>query len=113
MYKRQKWRTPVTKHVFLTSNFIGAPQAGADEQLTLPSYMNRGTQNDKVVLGAKGVVLCTAAPPGQSGFVAPDGRKSPHYADQMALFKDFGCKSEALTPADVDRRARSTKQLSY
>jgi penicillin G amidase len=108
-----KWRTPVTKHVFLTSNFIGAPQAGADEQLTLPSYMNRGTQNDKVVLGAKGVVLCTAAPPGQSGFVAPDGRKSPHYADQMALFKDFGCKSEALTPADVDRRAQSTKQLSY
>ena len=98
---------------FLTSNFIGAPQAGADELLSLPSYMNRGTQNDKVVLGAKGVVLCTAAPPGQSGFVAPDGRKSPHYADQMALFKDFGCKSEALTPADVDRRARSTKQLSY
>lgn len=108
-----KWRTPVVKHAFLTSNFIGAPQAGADELLTLPSFMNRGSQNDKVVLGAKGVTLCTAAPPGQSGFVAPDGRKSAHYADQMQLFKDFGCKSEALTPADVDRRAESTKQLSY
>lgn len=108
-----KWRTPVVKHAFLTSNFIGAPQAGADELLTLPSFMNRGSQNDKVVLGAKGVTLCTAAPPGQSGFVAPDGRKSAHYADQMQLFKDFGCKSEALTQADVDRRAESTKQLSY
>ncbi len=108
-----KWRTPVVKHAFLTSNFIGAPQAGADELLTLPSFMNRGSQNDKVVLGAGGVTLCTAAPPGQSGFVAPDGRKSAHYADQMALFKDFGCKSEALTPAEVDRRAESTIQLSY
>jgi penicillin amidase len=108
-----KWRTPVVKHAFLTSNFIGAPQASADELLTLPSFMNRGSQNDKVVLGANGVALCTAAPPGQSGFVAPDGRKSAHYADQMTLFKDFGCKSEALTPADVDRHVESTKQLSY
>lgn len=108
-----KWRTPVVKHAFLTSNFIGAPQASADELLTLPSFMNRGSQNDKVVLGAHGVTLCTAAPPGQSGFVAPDGRKSAHYADQMTLFKDFGCKSEALTPADVDRHVESTKQLSY
>lgn len=108
-----KWRAPVVKHQFLTSNFIGAPQAGADELLTLPSFMNRGSQNDKVVLGASGVTLCTAAPPGQSGFVAPDGRKSAHYADQMTLFKDFGCKSEALTPAEVDRRVESTRQLSY
>jgi penicillin amidase len=108
-----KWRTPVVKHAFLTSNFIGAPQASADELLTLPSFMNRGSQNDKVVLGANGVTLCTAAPPGQSGFVAPDGRKSAHYADQMTLFKDFGCKSEALTPADVDRHVESTKRLSY
>jgi penicillin amidase len=108
-----KWRTPVVKHAFLTSNFIGAPQAGADELLTLPSFMNRGSQNDKVVLGARGVTLCTAAPPGQSGFVAPDGRKSVHYADQMTLFKDFGCKGEALTPAEVDRQAESTRQLSY
>lgn len=108
-----KWRTPVTKHAFLTKNFIGAPQANADELLTLPSFMNRGSQNDKVVLGAKGVTLCTAAPPGQSGFVAPDGKKSAHYADQMQLFKDFGCKSEALTPSEVDRHAESTRVLSY
>ncbi|MEN5179644.1 penicillin acylase family protein [Comamonas testosteroni] len=107
------WRMPVTRHVFLTKNFIGAPQANADELLTLPSYMNRGTQNDKVVLGAKGVSLCTAAPPGQSGFVAPDGTKSPHYADQMELFKNFGCKREALTAAEVDRRATSVQVLRY
>jgi len=107
------WRTPVVKHLFLTSNFIGAPQAGADELLTLPSFMNRGSQNDKMVLSARGITLCTAAPPGQSGFIAPDGRKSVHYADQMTLFKDFGCKVEAVTPAEVDSHTESTKQLSY
>ena len=107
------WRTPVTPHVFLTKNFIGAPQANADELLTLPSYMNRGTQNDKVVLSARGVSLCTAAPPGQSGFVAPDGTKSPHYADQMELFKNYGCKREALTATEVNRRATSVQVISY
>lgn len=108
-----QWRTPVTPHVFLTRNFIGAPQANADELLTLPSYMNRGTENNKVVLGAGGAQLCTAAPPGQSGFIAPDGSKSPHYADQMALFKDFGCKPEPLTAQEVERRATSTQVLRY
>jgi penicillin amidase len=108
-----RWRTPVTRHLFLTSNFIGAPQAGADELLTLPSFMNRGSQNDKVVFATGNVSMCTAAPPGQSGFVAPDGRKSAHYADQMTLFKDFGCKSEWLTPAEVDRNVESTLQLNY
>ncbi|MEJ8815010.1 penicillin acylase family protein [Variovorax ureilyticus] len=108
-----RWRTPVTKHVFLTNNFIGAPQAGAGEQLGLPSFMNRGTQNDKVVFSAGGVSMCTSAPPGQSGFIAPDGRKSAHYDDQMTLFKDFGCKSEWLTPAEVDTHLESTRQLTY
>ena len=108
-----KWRVPVTKHVFLTNNFIGAPQAGTDELLSLPSFMNRGTQNDKVVFSAGGVSMCTSAPPGQSGFVAPDGRKSAHYDDQMTLFKDFGCKSEWLTSSDVDKHLESTRQLAY
>lgn len=108
-----RWRTPVVKHVFLTNNFMGAPQAGAEAQLTLPSYMNRGTQNDRVVFSGGRVTLCTVAPPGQSGFVGPDGHQSAHYADQMTLFKNFGCKNEALTPAELDRHVESTKQLSY
>ncbi len=108
------WLTPVTPHAFLTSNFMGAPQAGADELLKLPSFMNRGTQNDKIVFGAGGgVSMCTAAPPGQSGFVAPDGRKAPHYGDQMALFRDFGCKDEWLTPAQLAPHVESTRQLRY
>ncbi|MEJ8856759.1 penicillin acylase family protein [Variovorax robiniae] len=110
---QSKWLTPVTRHTFLPKNFIGAPQAGPDETLTLPTYMNRGTQNHKAVLTKQGVTLCTVAPPGQSGFIAPDGRKSGHYADQMQLYKDFGCKPEWLTPAALDANLESTKVLKY
>jgi penicillin amidase len=57
--------------------------------------------------------MCTAAPPGQSGFIAPNGTKSPHYADQMKLYADFGCKNEWLTPREVDAHLESTTALTY
>jgi penicillin amidase len=31
----------------------------------------------------------------------------------MALFKDFGCKSERLTPAQLDQHLESSEQLKY
>jgi penicillin amidase len=110
---RSTWLTPVAPHRFLPKNFIGAPQAGADETLTLPTFMNRGTENDKIVFAEGGVSMCTAAPPGQSGFIGPDGVKSAHYADQMQLYADFSCKTEWLTPGDVDAHLESTLVLSH
>jgi penicillin amidase len=108
-----RWRTPVVNHTFLTTNFMGTPQAWTDELLTLPSYMNRGAQNDRVMFADGTASMCTVAPPGQSGFVAPDGRQSSHYDDQMTFFKDFGCKSERFTPAQLDQHLESSKQLNY
>lgn len=108
------WLTPVARHPFLTSNFMGYPQAGEDEALALPTYMNRGTENNRVIFPAHGSVqLCTAAPPGQSGFVARDGRKSPHYQDQLELYKTFGCKDEAITGQQVDASLESRRELRY
>lgn len=108
------WLTPVAPHPFLTTNFMGYPQAGEDEALALPTYMNRGTENNRVIFPAHGTVqLCTAAPPGQSGFVAPDGSKSPHYQDQMALYQAFGCKNEAITARQVDAQLESQRELRY
>jgi penicillin amidase len=77
--------------------------------------MNRGTQNNKIVFAKQGggVSMCTAAPPGQSGFIAPNGTKSPHYSDQMKLYADFGCKNEWLTPREVDAHLESTTALTY
>ncbi len=110
---QSKWLTTATKHSFPPTNFIGAPQAAADETLTLPTFMNRGTENDRVIFGGGGSVsLCTVAPPGQSGFIDPQGTKSKHYSDQLALYHDFGCKPEWLTERDVDSNLESTKVLT-
>lgn len=64
--------------------------------------MNRGTQNDRIVLGDGVADLCTVGPPGQSGFIAPDGTRSPHYSDQMDMYRNFQCKTDHLTEQSVD-----------
>ena len=107
------WLTPVVPHRFATVNFLGYPQAAASEVIDLPTYMNRGTENDTVTFTTAGQAsLCTSAPPGQSGFVAPNGTRAKHYDDQLALYKAFKCKSEWLTQTAVDLHLESTKALT-
>lgn len=109
---RATWLTPAAVHRFSTRNFLGVPQANQSEQLELPTYMNRGTQNHQVTFDDSGnTEMCTVAPPGQSGFVAQDGTKSPHYDDQLILFRDWGCKAEYLNPEDVEENAETEIQL--
>lgn len=109
---QSRWITAATQHAFVPNNFIGAPQAGSNETLTLPTFMNRGTENDRVIFDSRGVSLCTVAPPGQSGFIDPKGVKSPHYSDQLALYHDFGCKPEWLTEQSLNANLESTKVLT-
>ena len=90
------WVTPVIPHEYKTKNFMGIPQADPSEALSTHQYMNRGTENNLVHLNPEGASMCVAAPPGQSGFVAPDGTKSPHYQDQLELYTNFECKEENL-----------------
>ncbi|MFE3290067.1 penicillin acylase family protein [Rhodococcus sp. NPDC059234] len=96
------WKMPVSANKFDYKNYLGVPQAGAGEVLSLSPYMNRGTQNDRIVLGDGIADLCTVAPPGQSGFIAPDGTRSSHYSDQMDLYRNFQCKTDPLTTESVD-----------
>ncbi|UCF92543.1 MAG: penicillin acylase family protein [Desulfobacterales bacterium] len=108
-----QWLLPVVPQKFFITNFNGIPQANPDEELSLPVNMNRGTENHMVVLrpsGAKGVNVC---PPGQSGFVAPDGTAAPHYQDQMELYRDFGSKAMLFTPGEVMKHAESYQRLVY
>ncbi len=107
------WLTAYRPHVFSTRNFLGVPQALPEEELQLPAFMNRGTENDMITFGDGGVEMCEVTPPGQSGFVAPDGTKSPHYQDQLALYENFECKSTSLTEAEVDDHRASVKTLEY
>jgi len=84
---------------------VGVPQAGDNEFLRLPVYMNRGSENNLVVLSAEGVHSFDVTPPGQSGFVAPDGTRSPHYDDQLAMFGSFALKPQAFTRSEVEAGA--------
>jgi penicillin amidase len=86
------WLLPVVKQQFFYTNFAGIPQASVGEHLYLPIQMNRGTENHLVVFRHGNVEGWDVCPPGQSGFVAPDGTPSPHYQDQMNLYKNFDLK---------------------
>lgn len=108
---RDKWTAATPRHEFSYKNFIGVPQANAEENLVGPDYMNRGTQNDIVSLFGAEAEMCTVAPPGQSGFIAADGTKSPHYADQLQMYADFECKTENLYPEQLDANLESEKVL--
>jgi penicillin amidase len=101
------WRDEVVPHEFNHRNFVGVPQAGEEEFLRLPVYMNRGSENNLAVLAADGVRSFDVTPPGQSGFVAPDGTRSLHYDDQLALFDAFELKPQAFTRAEVEAAATS------
>src|SRR5437867_217210 len=109
----QKWLLPVAEHVYLTNNFLGIPQAGSDEVLKNPVMMNRGTENDLIVITSKGVQDCEVTPPGQSGFIAPEGTKAKHYQDQLEMYGKFGCKPTWLNVRDVDRNLESKTVLHY
>ncbi|HYO85325.1 MAG TPA: penicillin acylase family protein [Dermatophilaceae bacterium] len=105
------WSVPISRLQFSHKNFLGVPQASDTETLTGPIYMNRGTENHLAVLSPTRASLCIAAPPGQSGFVAPSGQRSPHYDDQMDLYATFRCRQEHLTRAAVNLNTESVTTL--
>lgn len=105
------WTTPVIPHEYKTKNFMGIPQADPSETLSTHQYMNRGTENNLIHLNPKGASMCVAAPPGQSGFIAPDGTKSPHYQDQLELYTNFECKEENLHKNQVARNLESVTNV--
>ena len=102
-----RWRDKVVPHEFNARNFVGVPQAGDDEFVRLPVYMNRGSENNLVVLSADGVRAFDVTPPGQSGLVVPDGTRSPHYDDQLGLFEAFELKPEAFARSEVEAGAET------
>jgi penicillin amidase len=106
------WLTPVAAHTFRDRNFLGIPSASPGATFELPTYMNRGTQNHQVIFGEEGVSMCSVAPPGQSGFVAPDGTRAQHYMDQLQLYQDFSCKRDWLTESALDENLESVVTLS-
>ncbi|MER5394776.1 penicillin acylase family protein [Saccharopolyspora sp. NPDC002686] len=107
------WLAPTAQNVFSTSNYLGVPSGGQDEQRKTPVFMNRGTENNLVVSQPDGMAGYEVVPPGQNGFVAPDGTRGPHFDDQFQMFVDYGRKPTWLTEDEVRRNQESEESLRY
>ena len=109
------WKTPAMALTFRANNFFGVPQAAAEEARHQAEYQNRGTENDMIVFSpsaSKSPVLAwDVVAPGQSGFIAPDGKADKHYDDQLKMYETFGRKSLWLTPQEVDAHKESQEVL--
>lgn len=108
-----QWLLPVVPQKFFHTNFAGVPQANPAEVLFLPIHMNRGTENHLVVLKPGGVEGWDVCPPGQSGFVGPDGTKGDHYLDQMDLYGNFQLKPMLFDFNDVVKNSGPPQMLIY
>jgi penicillin G amidase len=106
------WRLELPQHVFETSNYLGIPQANKDERRAIGTSMNRGTENDMITFRDGKVEFCAVTPPGQSGFIAPNGAKSPHYEDQLSLYANFECRPQGFYRTDVEKTAVRTIDLT-
>ena len=105
------WRVTVRPHQFITQTFGGVPVNTASEAMKLAVQMNRGTSNHQVVFYPEGVEYLDVLPPGQSGFIAPNGNKSAHYEDQLELYGNFQYKQGWLSKEHVQQHQTSTKTL--
>jgi penicillin amidase len=111
--KMSAWQTRVSNTTYQTKNFLNVPQAGSDEHVQNRLAMNRGTENDMVVFTHEGVTGVEVTPPGQSGFIAPDGKRSKHFDDQLSLFGDLKNKRTWLSDTDVQANSVSQETISY
>lgn len=106
------WQADTDTWEFQHQNFIGVDQANEDEILDAPLFQNRGTENNLVQLKNDEASMCAAAPPGQSGFINPEGKPDEHYQDQLELYLNFECKDEHLTQDSVENAAQSTLTIT-
>ncbi len=107
------WRIKVPPLRFSPYNYNGIPQALLDSSIGLSQMMNRGSENNFYVISDGKIVGRDAYAPGQSGFIAPDGSKDAHYADQLDLFEAFDTKTLPLTRKMVEAMAEQAIEISY
>ena len=105
------WRVPITIQRFSTINFAGVPQSYREPIDIL--YLNRGSENHIVALDPDKVTGTKVNPPGQSGFIRPDGSAAPHSFDQLALYKEFLYKPMHFYADDVVKNTKTSMVLNY
>ena len=106
-----QWRLPAHPMTWQPYNFRGVPQSRPEAAVELPAYMNRGSENNLFIARGDTIEAWDVIPPGQSGFIKPDGRAAQHNSDQMELFARFEYKSVPFTVQDVKALAVSSQSL--
>ena len=107
------WLTEANPKTWRTVGPLGTPWSNPDEEMTREPDEKRGTMGTLFVFRNGKVNYCDAIPPGQSGFVAPDGSKDPHYSDQFSLYTGFDCKPRRITQQDVDAHTTRQEHLTF
>ncbi|MBN7797369.1 penicillin acylase family protein [Parahaliea mediterranea] len=105
------WRVDAAPMQWAPVNFRGVPQASEDNLLSVPTYQNRGSENNVFVATGTGIEGRDVIPPGQGGHLLPDGSPAPHYDDQLELYKRFEYKALPFSRAAVERAAASVTEL--
>lgn len=109
-----EWRAPAETESLDNLSLFGVP-IGVGDAGDMP-LLNRGTENHLVqVQDRPGEHADFRAenilPPGESGYIAPDGTKDEHYADQLQEFINFTYKQLRFTRAAVAREHESTETI--
>ena len=106
------WSLAPTPMTWKPYNFRGVPQASPDRLASLPVYMNRGSENNFFIARNGSFRAYDVLPPGQSGFVAPDGTLSPHALDQMEMYSKYELKTIPFTTEEIKKVTVSTEALN-
>ena len=93
---------------FRITNFRGIPQALEEASYSLPVIQNRGSENNLFIAKGTHIEAWDVFGPGQSGFIAPDGQRSAHHRDQLALYQSFGKKKLAFTREELKHVGKET-----
>jgi penicillin amidase len=108
-----KWLVPTNDKTWTHQSAMQVPWAGVDERIVQHPDQKRGSMAAMYVFKNGKVTMCDAIPPGQSGFIAPDGTKDPHYRDQQLLYTNFGCHPRRITAEEVEKYKTSEKRLTF
>ncbi|MBL4673985.1 MAG: indoleacetamide hydrolase [Arenicella sp.] len=107
------WTLAAAPMTWKPYNFRGVPQASEDRLVSLPAYMNRGSENNFFVAKDGRFVAFDVNPPGQSGFVAADGTAAKHSEDQVDLYSTYGTKVLPFTIEEIKAAAVTIEILNH
>jgi len=108
-----KWLLETRPKTWRTFSPMDVPWSSPNEKIVLKPNQKRGTMNAMYVFRGGKVSMCDSVPPGQSGFIAPDGTPDPHYKDQQQIYTSFTCKNRPITDAEIEASTVSKKTLSF